>query len=167
MKARTKFELGIFPHRDQKRRSNLASFLKRRDCSFCACDLLFDWSRDMRRVITLSFPVQAKTRSTNRTRASRHSNSAAILGRSFVPRALKVAVSHTIIGPRETVANYGEGAKNSDRAAAGFGLNQPIKSRQSHCRREGSVDRLLFFTRRTRLPGAIGHASESEGISES
>ena len=119
------------------------------NCSFCACDLLFDWSRDMRRVITLSFPVQAKTRSTNRTRASRHSNSAAILGRSFVPRALKVAVSHTIIGPRETVANYGEGAKNSDRAAARFGLNRPIKSRQSHCRRESSEDRLLFFTRRT------------------
>lgn len=58
----------------------------------------------MRRVITLSFWVQAKTRSTNRTRASRHLNFPAILGRSFVPRALNVAVSHTIIGPRETVA---------------------------------------------------------------
>lgn len=107
----------------------------------------------MRRVITLSFSVQAKTRSTNRTRASRHSNSRAILGRSFVPPALNVAVSHTIIGPRETGRQLGEGAKNSDRAAARFGLNRPIKSRQSHCRRESSEDRLLFFTRRTRLPG--------------
>ena len=67
--------------------------------------------------------------------------------------ALNVAVSHTIIGPRETGRQLGEGAKNSDRAAARFGLNRPIKSRQSHCRRESSEDRLLFFTRRTRLPG--------------
>ena len=77
---------------------------QRRELFFCACDLLFDWSRAMRRVITLYFGVQAKTRSTNRTRASRHLNFPAILGRSFVPRALNVAVSHTIIGPRETVA---------------------------------------------------------------
>lgn len=121
----------------------------------------------MRRVITLSFSVQAKTRSTNRTRASRHSNSRAILGRSFVPPALNVAVSHTIIGPRETGRQLGEGAKNSDRAAARFGLNRPIKSRQSHCRRESSEDRLLFFTRRTRLPGRSAVRPSQRGYSDS
>ena len=69
--------------------------------------------------------------------------------------------------PSRDGRNYGEGAKNSDRAAARFGLNRPIKSRQSHCRRESSEDRLLFFTRRTRLPGRSAVRPSQRGYSDS